>query len=190
MRNTVVEFFAHQLNTDPDILGTTIEAFEHITDKKRVLEHFYEENQEKVRKILPHLKLTYPSAEETYKVVGENVKKLDKQIYELLDQPECTSNEGCSNLISSVFALHTNRSGLFLKRKVAENLLRENPPKNIMADLGYASVDEMLEKEDLFEIYAALRFMEERDWLNSTYIAAYRELTKEDFEIRPIEIRG
>ena len=58
-----------------------------------------------------------------------------------------------------------------------------------MADLGYSSVNEMLEKEDLFEIYAALRFMEERDWLNSTYIAAYRDLTKEDFETRPIEIR-
>src|SRR3989344_5634343 len=189
MRNTVVEFFAHQLNTDPDILGKSIEALEHITDKKRILEHFYEENHEKVRKVLSHLKLTYPSAEVMYLAVRENVKNLYKQIYDLLERPECTSNEGCANLISSVFALHTNRSGLFLKRKVAENLLRENPPKNIMADLGYSSVNEMLEKEDLFEIYAALRFMEERDWLNSTYIAAYRELTKEDFEIRPIEIR-
>lgn len=189
MRSTVVEFFAHQLNTDPDILSRTIEALEHITDKKRILEHFYEENQEKVRKILSHLKLTYPNAEETYKIVGESIKKLDRQIYELLDKPECTSNEGCANLISSVFALHTNRYGLFLKRKVAENLLRENPPKTIMADLGYDSVDKMLENEDLFEIYAALRFMEKREWLNSTYIAAYRKLTKEDFEIRPIEIR-
>lgn len=189
MRSTVVEFFAHQLKTDPDILGETIEALEHITDKKKVLEHFYEENQEKVKKALTHLKLTYPTVEELYKEVEKNIIRLDNQVFNLLDKPTCDSNEGCSNLISSVLALHSQRSGFFLKRKVAQDLLRENPPKVILRELGYESVDSMLENEDLFEIYAALRFMEDRDWLNSTYIAAYRHLKKEDFEIRPIEIR-
>ncbi|MDP2720955.1 MAG: hypothetical protein Q8O75_03375 [bacterium] len=189
MRNTVIEFFAHQLNTDPDIFNETIEALEHITGKKKVLEHFYTENQEKVRKTLGHLKLTYPTAEETYKTIGKEVKKLDEQIFELLDRPHCTTNEGCVNLISSVLVLHRDKSGFFLKRKVAERLLRENPPKNIMAELGYSSVEKLIEEEDLFEIYAALRFIEERDWLNSTYIAEYRKLTKEDFEVRAMEIR-
>lgn len=189
MRSTVVEFFAHQLNTDPDVFAKNIEALEYITDKKNVLEDFYTENQDKVRKILTDLKLPYPTAEEIYLSIGKNVKKLDKQIYELLDKPVCTSNEGCANLISSVFALHKDRSGFFLKRKVAEELLRKNPPRNIMKELGYKNIDEMINKEELFEIYAALRFMEDRDWLNMTYIAQYRKLSKEDFEIRPIEIR-
>lgn len=189
MRSTVVEFFAHQLNTDPDIFGQTIDALEHITDRKKVLEHFYAENQEKVKKILTDLKLTYPTAEELYSLIGKNVKKLDKQIFELLDKPVCISNEGCANLISLVFALHKDRSGFFLKRKVAEALLRKNPPKAIMKELGYKNVDEMIEREELFEIYAALRFMEDREWLNTTYIAEYRKLKKEDFEERAIEIR-
>ena len=189
MRSTVVEFFAHQLNTDPDILGKIVGALEHITDKKRVLEHYYEENQEKVKKILTHLKLTYPSGEEVFKEIGKNVIKLDKQVFNLLDKPECTTNDGCANLISSVLALHDDKSGFFLKRKVAEELLLENPPKKIMAELGYASAGGMIENEDLFEIYAALRFMEDREWLNATYIAAYGKLNKDDFEIRPIEIR-
>jgi hypothetical protein len=189
VRNTVVEFFAHQLNTDPDTFGETIEALEHITDKKMVLERFYTENQEKVKKILTHLGLTYPTVEELYEAVEKTVKRLDKQVFELLDKPVCISNEGCANLISSVFALHQDRSGFFLKRKVAEELMRKNPPKNIMRELGYKDVNEMLDKEELFEMYAALRFMEERDWLNTTYIAEYRKLTKDDFEIRPIEIR-
>ena len=189
MRRTVVEFFAHQLNTDPDTFNEVVEALEHITDKKGVLEHFYTENQEKVRKILRDLKLTYPTAENVYEAVCKNIKKLDKQIYELLEKPECTSNEGCANLISSVLALNKNRTGFFLKRKVAENFLRENPPKKIMTELGYKDVEKMIEKEDLFEVYAALRFMEDRDWLNSTYIAAYKKLKKEDFEVRAVEIR-
>jgi hypothetical protein len=189
MRSTVVEFFAHQLNTDPDMFAKTIDALEHITDKKNVLEDFYTENQEKVRRILKDLKLTYPAAEEVHEAVGKNVKKLDGKIYELLDKPECVSNEGCANLISSVLALNTNRTGFFLKRRVAEKLLAENPPKKIMKELGYKDVKAMIENEDLFEIYAALRFMEDRDWLNSTYITAYRQLKKEDFELRAIEIR-
>ncbi|MEX0621864.1 MAG: hypothetical protein WD187_02640 [Candidatus Woykebacteria bacterium] len=189
MRSTVVEFFANQLNTDPDIFGETIEALEQITDKKHVLENFFEENQEKVKKILSHLKLTYPTVEEIYKEVETSVKNLDSQIFELLDQPVCTTNEGCANLISSVLALHRDRSGFFLKRNVAEELMRRNPPANIMKELGYKNVEDMLAKEELFEIYAALRFIEDRQWLNNTYIAEYRKLKKEDFEIRPIEIR-
>lgn len=189
MRNTVVEFFAHQLNTDPDILGKAVDALERITDKKHVLEHFYEENHEKIKTILTHLKLTYPDAEELYSAVEKMVKQLDKQIFDLLDRPVCISNESCASLISAVLAFHQHRAGFFIKRKVAERLLRENPPPTIMRELGYDSVDEMLDKEDLFEIYAALRFMESRDWLNSTYIAAYRRLIGADFEFRPIEIK-
>jgi len=189
LRTTVTEFFAHQLSTDPDIFTRGIEQLEYVTDKKNVLENLFEENQEKVKNILSHLKLTYPTVEELYTEVEKNVQYLDNQIFELLDKPVCTSNEGCANLISSVLALHRDRAGFFLKRKVAEELMRRNPPQNIMKELGYNDVEEMLEREELFEIYAALRFMEDRDWLNNTYIAEYRKLTKDDFESRPIEIR-
>jgi hypothetical protein len=64
MRSTVSEFFAHQLKTDPDYFSQVVDALSYISGKKNVLEKFYEENQEKVRKILGHLKLTYPTAEE------------------------------------------------------------------------------------------------------------------------------
>src|SRR4030042_4168394 len=156
MRSTVVEFFAHQLNTDPDILGKAVDSLEHITDKKRVLEHLYEENHEKVKKILAYLNLTYPEAEKLYSAIKKSVERLDKQIFELLDRPVCNSNESCASLISAVSAFHEHRAGFFIKRKVAEALLRENPPPNILREFGYDSVDVMLDEEDLFEIYAAL----------------------------------
>ena len=189
MRSTVTEFFAHQLNTDPDSFAQVIGALEHITGRKKVLEDFYEVSHEKVKEIFKYLNLESVTAEELYSAVEKDVQTLNDRIFELLDKPVCIDDEGCKNLIGSVLALHPKRTGFFVKRKVAESLLKKNPPKNILAELNYQSVDEMLEKEDLFEVYAALRFMEEREWLNSTYITEYRKLTADDFEFRPIEIR-
>ena len=189
MKNTAIEFFANQLNTDSAILTKYIDALSYITGKKKVIEHLYEENHEKITKILSYLKLKNPNAEDLYEAIEKHIGILDKQVFELLGKPVCTSNEGLASLIGTVLGLHQGRNGFFLKREVAKRLLTENPPKNIMRELGSSSVEEMLEKEDLFEVYAALRFMEDRDWLNATYLAAYRDLTPEDFETRPIEIR-
>jgi hypothetical protein len=189
MRNTVAEFFSTQLNIDPDIFSETIDALEKITDKKQVLERFYEENHEKARRVLADIGLTYPKAEELYTTIKEDVRKLDKQMFEALGHLNYLESKGCYNLMSAALALHQDRTGFFIKRNVAERLMRENPPKNIMDNLGYPSVDKMLENEDLFEIYAALRFAESSDWMNTTYIAAYRKLSKDDFEERPVEIR-
>lgn len=74
-----------------------------------------------------------------------------------------------------------------LKKSVAKDMLRHMPPKNIMKILGYRSVDSMLKRENLAEIYGALRFAEEGEWLNS-FNEMYKKLTPSDFETRKIEI--
>jgi len=189
MKNTAVEFFAHQLKIDPDSFSKYLDSLEYITDKKGVVENLYETNHEKVTKTLSYLKLNNPNAEDLYKAVEEKVRILDKQLFNLLGKPVGTSNEGMANLIAAVLALHEEQDGFFLKREVAQKLLAENPPRNIMRELKVSSVKEMIEREDLFEIYAALRFMEDREWLNSTYLSAYRDLQASDFEARPIQVR-
>jgi hypothetical protein len=88
-----------------------------------------------------------------------------------------------------VLALHPHRSGFFLRRKVAEDMLRRTPPQNILRELGYSTVDEMLAREDLFEIFAALRFLEDREWMNTKFVHEYNNLKVTDFEVRPIEVR-
>ena len=45
----------------------------------------------------------------------------------------------------------------------------------------------MLEKENLFEIYGALRFAEKAEWLNQ-FIEKYKTLTPDDFETRQIQV--
>lgn len=79
------------------------------------------------------------------------------------------------------------RDAWVLKKSVAKEMLRKNPPKNIMKRLGYRSVDSMLKRENLAEIYGALRFAEDGEWLNK-FNEGYKKLKPSDFETRKIEI--
>jgi hypothetical protein len=186
MRNTVTEFFSHQLNVDPDSFSQYIDALNRITDKKQVLERFYEGNHDKIKRLISDLGLTYPKAEELYVAIKENIKSLDKAIFKLFKKPifEASSLE-----LGTILNINEEQTGFFLKEDVARRLLSETPPKKVLESLGYSSVEKMLEKEDLYEVYAALRFVEDPSWLNSVYLSSYRGLTDEDFEERPIQIK-
>lgn len=74
-----------------------------------------------------------------------------------------------------------------LKKSVAKQMLRQMPPQNIMKRLGYRSVDSMLKHEQLAEVYGALRFAEDGEWLNN-FNKLYKHLKPTDFETRSIEI--
>lgn len=74
-----------------------------------------------------------------------------------------------------------------LKKSVAKEFLRKTPPPNIMKRLGYRSIDSMLKNENIFEVYGALRFAENADWLNA-FDAQYTTIKPSDFEERDIEI--
>lgn len=74
-----------------------------------------------------------------------------------------------------------------LKYSVAKKLLKKSPPKRTMKHLGYRSIDSMLKREKITELFAALRFVEDGAWLN-TFLEQYKQLTPRDFEMRDIEI--
>jgi len=50
-------------------------------------------------------------------------------------------------------------------------------------------VEELIEKEDVPEVFAVLRFIETNEWMHQTFEEAYSELTADDFEERDIQIR-
>ncbi len=74
-----------------------------------------------------------------------------------------------------------------LKKSVARQMLRDNPPPQIMKLMGYRSIEQLLKKEELFEVYGALRFAEGPEWLNH-FDEQYKNLKPSDFETRHIEI--
>lgn len=67
--------------------------------------------------------------------------------------------------------------------------MRKNPPPNIIKALKYKDVEELLKKEDLVEIFAALRFVETNEWMHKTFDETYKNLIADDFEKRDIELR-
>lgn len=79
------------------------------------------------------------------------------------------------------------KDGWFLKIDKAREMLRRNPPMAIMDRLGYHLVSALLEKEDIFELFLALRFVEDADWLNG-FDRQYLDLAPEDFENRRIKV--
>ena len=74
-----------------------------------------------------------------------------------------------------------------MKKSVAKSFLKETPPTKIMELLGYTSIDSMLKKENISELYGALRFAESDEWLTE-FNKHYERLTPSDFEERDIEL--
>ena len=74
-----------------------------------------------------------------------------------------------------------------LKHSVAKRLLKDNPPRKVMKQLGYRSIDSMLKRENIEELYVALYFLESQSWLER-FIKSYKKLKPSDFEIRSISV--
>ena len=79
------------------------------------------------------------------------------------------------------------KDGWFLKEAKARDMLKRMPPMAIMDRLGYHLVSRLLEDENIFELFLALRFVEPPEWLND-FDRLYLDLTPEDFEQRTIRV--
>ncbi len=74
-----------------------------------------------------------------------------------------------------------------VKHSSAKRLLKKMPPKALMKALNYRSIDSLLKRESICDIFAALRFTETPAW-QKRFIESYKGLKPGDFEIRPLEI--
>ena len=79
------------------------------------------------------------------------------------------------------------KDGWFLREERARAMLRLKPPEAIMERLGYHLVSQLLDSEDIAELFLALRFAESPEWLTD-FNQLYRHLTPADFERRSIRV--
>ena len=176
---------------DKKPLAEVFEKMEKMTGKKNVAEKLVEENRQVVEQKLSKLGISADKADAQY-VDSEILKKTeeaDTSFFEFLGKPDYASPSGYEKMISLVQEIKPGEErGTFLKEDKLRSFLFLNPPRNIIKSLGYKDVKELLEKENIFHVFAGLRFAESEHWLNDSFLRPYHDLRPDDFEEREIKI--
>ncbi|HSH31785.1 MAG TPA: hypothetical protein VK963_03935, partial [Candidatus Saccharimonadales bacterium] len=127
------------------------------------------------------------SGPELYAALIARVQQHDEHLARSIGGNDPTSiPEMVPLIVNAVQAANLPKTGYFLKTEVAERMLRQMPPVAVMERLGYPDVTSLLGRESIFELFLALRFAQDADWLNR-FDAAYEQLTADDFETRTIQ---
>lgn len=186
---------AKLLKTSSKVILDVEKKMERLSGKTEVIEKIISENEHKVRQSLVDLGFGADKsffdikAEEVYKALIKKTKDTNDALFKHFQEPDLATAAGCRSLINATREITGNLEGFYLKAEKAKELFKLNPPKQIMTSLGYGSdIDKMLEKEDCFEIFAALRFAEDGEWLNNVFFEPYKDLKKDDFEKREIKV--
>src|SRR3989338_3726340 len=182
------EKIAKILRADKDVLKEIEEKMRLIVGHNEVLNKICEENEKIIKNRLDFLNVKERRAANIYQSLVDKLKITDEKIYELFERPVCDTGEGCKTLLNFALEISGIEPGFFIKEEKAKEFLTNIPPQNILKSLKYENVGELVKNENVFEIYSALRFMEDRDWLNNVFFKQYESLVPEDFEQRKIKV--
>ncbi len=186
-----IQKIAVLLRTPEAVISNLFNEMEKLTRKTGVAEKIYKENEEMVSRKLGELGIDREKADAQY-VEAEILKKAyeaDGIFFDFLGKPDFAKQSGCDKLVEVLKNTASVKKGFFIKEEKLRSFLFLNPPKNILSTLGYDNVGAMLEKEDLYEIFAALRFVENERWLNEFFFRPYNDLTADNFEEKNVQIR-
>jgi len=186
---TPQEKLAQILRTKPEVILDMERKMELITGKKNVIEKIIDENERRISRSLAFLDCYNCKAEDIFKFLIKKIQHDDKILCDLFKKPDGISNKGLKTLFDFAIKLANIKPLFVLKKEKAEEILRKNPPPNIIKALKYKGVDELLKKEDLIEIFCALRFVESNKWMHKTFDKTYKNLNPKDFEKRKPDIR-
>lgn len=127
------------------------------------------------------------TSEELYVALFELIRRHDAFLAKRIGVDDPTDVQEALRR-SKIFVEHLKipKTGWFIKPSVAKKMVKAMPPKKVMKQLGYRSVDSMLKREHIGEVFGAMRFAETAEW-QSNFMKKYKTLTPLDFEVRPIE---
>lgn len=186
-----LHYIAKILRVDKDILLNLEDKLEKLTGKKDVIDNIAKENELTVLDRLGKINLDCDMCSgDIYKGLIEKIKNDDAKLFLGLGKPLATNPEDWKKVLAVAMKLANPSRGFFMKLEKAREFLINKPPQKVMKALGYSDVHKMLENEDVFEVYSALRFIEGSEWLNTVFFNQYRELKSDDFEYREITVRA
>jgi len=108
-------------------------------------------------------------------------------LYAKLTEQEKSIVISCEELMRRLVRAHKNYQVYALRQSVAKDILRAHPPRKLMKQLNYRSVDSMIKRENVAALFAVLASVESPRWLNVFY-KDISKLNPSDFETREISI--
>jgi len=160
-----------------------------ITGKTGVLEKIVRRNEELMGKAIKKFGLKRNKVcFDVYKCLSDKLKEDDEKLFNLFQRPSGTTKKGLNTLLNFAFELAQIKPLWVLKYEKALEILLKNPPPNMLKAFGYKDIKELLEKEDLKEVFSALRFIESNEWMHKTFDRAYNNLKLKDFEERRVDL--
>ncbi len=125
---------------------------------------------------------------ELYHGLQTLIKKHDEFLAKAIGASDPTNADDLlPRIIAKIDSLDIPKTCWAIKHSSAKRLLKLSPPKKLMKLLNYRSIDSMLKREGMDEVYAALRFSESPTWLKR-FIATYKKLSPGDFENREVKV--
>jgi len=180
---------AKLLRTPEEVIFNLEGKMNRITGKQGVIDKISGEIEEKTGRQLKEMGLSLKSSpEEVYQSLLDKIKEVDQNLFKHFGSPDFSKKEDYQKILKTIKDLVGNLKGFYLKPEKAKELFRKNPPGQIMKGLGYDDIEQMLEKEDIFELFSALRFAEDKEWMNEKFFVPFKDLTKNDFEEREIRV--
>ncbi len=182
------EKIATILRTDKDFVKVATERLAEVVGHDDAAERIVAENDAAMKRRFAELDIADGKASDIYRALIEKVRRDDAALLGHLGNPKLDTNEGCGAILAAAQKLAARPRGYFLKRERAQEFLRKCPPKNTLSFFKLASVDELLARYDVFEVYSALRFVEDKEWLNTVFFKQLDGVTPADFEEREISV--
>ena len=183
------EKIAKVLRTDKDTVRLLEERLGVSTGKKDVMSKIVEENETEIRNRLDFLGLGRKiTAREIFDALISKIEADDAQLFKVLGSPSALISKDWQRVLKIARDIANKPKGLFLKLEKAVELLKNQPPLEILKVLNCKDVDEMLQKENVLEIFSALRFVEGSEWLNKIFFKQYENLKPDDFEEREVQV--
>lgn len=182
------EKIAKILRTDKDYVRIAAEQLAKVVGHDDALSRIVAENERLIADRLGRMRVDGHNAEDIFGALTREIREHDQRLSEHFHRPVCDTEGGCDMLLGFAYELANVGKGFFLKEARARELLEKEPPQNILAYFKYKNVDALLKDFDLFEVFSALRFIENKDWLNNVFFKQLEGLTPDDFEEREIKL--
>ncbi len=123
---------------------------------------------------------------ELYAALKQRLQADDQRLARVL-QKAAGSRDVVASVAHALTVADVSKSCFALKTSVLKSLLKKLPPKHVMKQLGYRSLESMLKHEQPTNLLAAAWLLEAPTW-QKAFRDAYKRLQATDFENRTIAI--